>query len=77
MAKKKINEEGVASESAPVSHEAVAREYLDGNPQYKHEEIIVTDDGVVFEGTLKGDNAAFNYCRDKGNGFKKLKTEEV
>jgi hypothetical protein len=45
--------------------ESIAAAYFKAHPLYREDAVIVTEDGTVFPGGLKGENSALNYCKDK------------
>lgn len=57
---------------APTEKSDAVAEYLKANPGYAYDEIILTSDGVFFNGSPKGKNAAINYC-GQINTFKTFK----
>jgi len=43
----------------------IGADYFERHPDAPFTELHITSDGVVFPGTPRGENAAFNYKRDK------------
>lgn len=71
MAKQKPSEDAGAA-PAPLSHEEIGAKYFAENENCPVDSIIVTDDGIVFYDTLKGQNSAANYCAGAGVGSKTI-----
>jgi hypothetical protein len=71
MAKKK-NEDVESVDLSALSPKEVAEIYFDAHPDFPFDSVFVAEDGVIFSGDLKGYNACFNYCKDKGIGFEQV-----
>lgn len=60
----------VSASSNPESAEEAAVKFFDENPSYHLNSVFVSNNGVVFHGDIKGENACSNYCKQEGVEYK-------
>lgn len=54
-------------EVKPTTPKEIGDDYFKRHPESELTELHITSDGVIFPGTPRGENAAYNYKRDKKN----------
>lgn len=52
-------------EAKPTTPKEIGADYFKRHPESELTELHITSDGVIFPGTPRGENAAYNYKRDK------------
>lgn len=70
MAKKglNINTEAASNDAASISE--IAEKFFEANPFYSS--ILITTDGVVFDNSIGGTNAAENYISGKNISYQQF-----
>lgn len=54
-----------ASKTKKPTPESIGAAYFKSNPMFHEDSVIVCEDGTVFAGSIKGQNSADNYVKDK------------